>query len=353
MGKLTILTDSDSRFLVSIPDQKNYTSMDVDKIKRYFETEKYDVNVLKFYELDLTKNYSGMFFLYQTSESPGAFYKKYIEDIIFFLEKQGAIVLPKFEYLKAHHNKVYMEMMRTRFSDSSLKTIKSMCFGSWKDAQYYEPDFPVVVKLASGAGSSGVFLLRNKNDYNKCLKEKGRLIYSDNRVTLFTSYVKNVIKNLKKNISPAESGYLKNITPELSKSFVIQTFIDGLKGDFKVLIFGNKYYTLYRRNRDNDFRASGSGRLYEVPENEHEGLLNYARKVTFEIDFPILGVDIGYDGKKYHLLEFQMIHIGPYTLQSSKFWHEYHDGSWIRVDGVSDLEEEFSTSIHDFISKKH
>jgi glutathione synthase/RimK-type ligase-like ATP-grasp enzyme len=345
MGKLIILTDSDSRFLVSIEDQHNYTSMDVDKIRRYFETKKVDVDIKKFYELDLTQNYSGVFILYQTSETPGGFYKKYIEDIIFFLEKQGAIVLPKFEYLKAHHDKVYMEMMRTGFSDSSLKTIKSRCFGSWIDAQNYEPEFPVVVKWASGAGSAGVFLLRNKYDYNKCLKLKGQLIYS--------SYVKNVIKKVKKYISPSESGYLKNITPVFSKSLVVQTFIEGLNGDFKVLIFGNKYYTLYRRNRDNDFRASGSGKLYEVAENEHEGLLNYARKITYEIDFPILGIDIGYDGAKYHLIEFQMIHIGPYTLQASKFWHEFHDGKWIRFDGNSDLEEEFSRSIYEFLVKKY
>jgi glutathione synthase/RimK-type ligase-like ATP-grasp enzyme len=327
--------------------------MDVDKIKRYFESKKIDVHVIKFYELDLTVNYSGVFILYQTSETPGAFYKKYIEDIIFYLEKQGAIVLPKFEYLKAHHDKVYMEMMRTGFTDSSLKTIKSRCFGSWNDAQNYVPDFPVVVKLASGAGSSGVYLLSNEYDYKKCLKVKGQLIYSDNLGTLLTSNVKNVIKNVMKYISPSVSKYLKNITQEFSQSFVVQTFIDNLKGDFKVLIFGNRYYTLYRKNRDNDFRASGSGKLYEVAENEHEGLLNYARKITYEIDFPVLGIDIGYDGEKYHLIEFQMIHIGPYTLQASKFWHEFHDGKWIRIDGNSDLEEEFSRSIHEFIIKKY
>ena len=141
MERLIILTDSDSRFMISITDLKHYTSMDVSKIRRYFETNNFKVDVLKFYELDLTNNYSGIYFLYQTSETKGSFYKKYIEDFIFFLEKQGAIVLPKYEYLKAHHNKVYMEMMRTRFSDNSLKTIKSMCFGSWNDALNFETNF--------------------------------------------------------------------------------------------------------------------------------------------------------------------------------------------------------------------
>lgn len=352
MERLIILTDSDSRFLVSITDLKNYTSMDVNKIRMYFETNNFKVDVLKFYEMDLTINYSGIFFLYQTSESKGSFYKKYIEDIIFFLEKQGAIVLPKYEYLKAHHNKVYMEMMRTRFSDDSLKTINSKCFGSWKDARNFETNFPVVVKLASGAGSSGVFLIKDKKSYYKCIRDKGSLIYSDNMGTLFISFTKNIIKKLKRKISASSSGYLKNNTLTLSKSIVVQTFIDGLKGDYKVLIFGKRYYTLYRKNRDNDFRASGSGKLYEVAENEHEGLLNFARKITFEIDFPILGIDIGYDMKEYHLIEFQMIHIGPYTLQSSNYWHEFHNGKWIRFNGVSDLEEEFSRSVLNFISKK-
>ena len=107
---------------------------------------------------------------------------------------------------------------------------------------------------------------------------------------------------------------------------------------------------MYRKNRDNDFRASGSGRFYEVPENEHEGLLNFAKKLTHEIDFPIFGIDIGHDGKDYHLIEFQMIDLGTSALQRSKFWHEFHDGKWIKYEGGSNLEEEFSRSINDYIN---
>ena len=42
---------------------------------------------------------------------------------------------------------------------------------------------------------------------------------------------------------------------------VVQEFIPGLKNDYKVLIFGSKYYVLYRRVREGDFRASGQGLL--------------------------------------------------------------------------------------------
>jgi hypothetical protein len=110
---------------------------------------------------------------------------------------------------------------------------------------------------------------------------------------------------------------------------------------------------MYRKNRKNDFRASGSGQFFEVSAQEMTGLLDFARKMTLEIDFPIIGMDIGFDGKSYHLIEFQMIHIGTSALQRSKFWHEYQDGRWIKIEGASNLEDEFSRSIDTFIQNRH
>lgn len=353
MKKLIIITDEESMFLISIADFKNYTSMDIAKIKTYFFGKDYNVNVCKFSELDLSEDYNGVYILYQTSEAPGSFYKRYIEDLIYFLEKQGAIVMPKHELLKAHHDKIFMELMRSKFVDKSLKTIKSICYGSWVDAQNHDSHFPVVIKQISSSAGAGVFLAKNRKEYNKHIKKAGNILIAPSLMDLFIDCFKKAIKKLIKYFFPSKSKYLRYDTAPVSTSIVVQTFIEGLNGDYKVLIFGRKYYTLYRKNRDNDFRASGSGRLYEVPEKEHEGLLNFSKKITFEIDFPIIGIDIGFDGKEYHLFEFQMIHLGPYTLQSSKFWHEFHDGKWIRYEGVSDLEEEFSRAINDYITLRY
>ena len=353
MKRLIILTDEELIFLVSIADFKNYTSMDVNKIKTYFLAQGYKVNVCKFSELDLSEDYYGIYILYQTSEAPGSFYKRYTEDLVYFLEKQGAIVIPKYELLKAHHDKIFMELMRSKFVDKSLKTIKSMCYGSWVDAQNYDSHFPVVIKQTSSSGGEGVFLAKNRKEYNKYIKKAGKVLIAPSQMNFFIYCFKKVVKKLIKYFIPSKSKYVQYNTAPISTSIVVQTFIEGLNGDYKVLIFGRKYYTLYRRNRNNDFRASGSGRLYEVPEKEHEGLLNFAKKITTEIDFPIFGIDIGFDGKEYHLFEFQMIYLGPYALQKSKFWHEYHDDKWIRYEGVSDLEEEFSRAINDYINMNY
>lgn len=321
--------------------------MNVRDLTQCFKDLHYEVCVLKFSEIDYTADYHGCYILYQTSEASGAFYKHFIEDIVYELQERGAVLLPEFRYLKAHHNKVYMEILRSSFKDDMLKTITSRVCGNPDEALKNISGFPTVIKRTAGSGSNGVFLAHNHKEYKKLIRKASLVGFSENH-----SWIKDWTKNsIKKCINCVKKEKYKIELP-CYNSFIIQNFIPGLSGDFKVLYFGGKYFTLYRKNRNNDFRASGSGKLFEVKEQEHIGLLDFARKITKEIDFPILGLDIGYDGLQYHLIEFQMLHIGPYTLQASRFWHEYQDGIWIRKEGSSDLEQEFARSIDFFIRTK-
>jgi glutathione synthase/RimK-type ligase-like ATP-grasp enzyme len=350
--RLIILTDEDSEFLISKSNFRYFTSMDVNKIKEYFVSRDFDVDICKFSQLDLTLEYKGVYFLYQTSEAPGAFYKRYIEDLVFFLEKRGAIPLPAHRLIKAHHNKVFMEFIRSDFADESLKSVKSVCFGSWMDAMNYNSGFPVVIKQASSSGGAGVFLARNKKEFDIRAKKAGRVVIANNLGSLFSNYIKHAVKKVIVRLYPERSKYLEYDVTPVSTALIVQTFIPGLSGDFKVLFFGGKYFMMFRKNREHDFRASGSGSFFPVPEEDHEGILNFARKLVPEIDFPVIGMDIGFDGTNYHLLEFQVIHIGTSALHRAKYWHEYNDGKWIKYEGLSNLEEEFSRSILSHIEKQ-
>lgn len=352
--KLLILTDEQSEFLVSKVDLENYTSMDVGKIREFFISRSYYVKVCKFSELDLDEDYNGVYIVYQSSEAPGSFYKRYIENLIYFLEKKGAVPLPKFEYLKAHHDKASMEFLRRAFRDRSLKNVQSLCYGSWVDARNYSLGFPVVIKGVSSSASAGVYLARNKTEYDKLIKKAGKILIGRRPLDLVINYFKILVKKIIKLLDKSKEKYYWSLnTTPVSTPLVVQPFIGGLKGDYKVLIFGRKYYLLYRKNRKNDFRASGSGKFFDVPEEERESLLSFAKKLTCEIDFPIIGMDVAFDGQKYYLIEFQMIDLGPVAMQRSTFWHELHDGKWIRFDGKSDLEEEFSRAIYDYIEFNH
>jgi len=352
--KLILLTDEDAEFLVSKADLRNFTSMDIQIISTWYRNHGYDVRLCKFSELDLTVSYQDYYILYQTSEAPGGFYKRYIEDLVFFLAKQGAIVMPRHEYLKAHHDKVLMELLRMSFKDEALKTIASKCFGSWVDALSYNGGFPVVIKQASGSAGKGVYLAQNRKEYQRNIKKAGRIIIAADIFDLALTNLKYLVRKTIKLIYPSKAKFVQFNTTPVSSALVVQNFIPGLRGDYKVLFFGGRFYCMYRKNRRNDFRASGSGQFFEVPEAEHKGLLDFARRLTLEVDFPVIGMDIGFDGIKYHLIEFQMIHIGTSALQRSRFWHEYKNGIWTKHNGLSILEEEFARSIHEYIitSKK-
>ncbi|MBE0675606.1 MAG: hypothetical protein IH591_13175, partial [Bacteroidales bacterium] len=230
-----------------------------------------------------------------------------------------------------------------------LKTIKSNCYGSWVDALSYNGGFPVVIKQASSSAGAGVYLAHSTREYRRYVKKAGRLLIAGGLRDMILTFFKNIIKKLIKQIYPSRRGYVQYNTSPVSSALVVQNYIPGLSGDYKVLFFGGRFYCMYRKNRKNDFRASGSGQFFEVPTEEMKGLLDFARKLTLEIDFPVIGMDIGFDGNNYHLIEFQMIHIGTSALQRSKFWHEYHEGNWIKHNGTSVLEVEFARSFHEFI----
>lgn len=343
MKEMLIITDDNNIFWSSIADLKNCTSMDIYKIKEYFLSYGFSVLIKKYSELDLEMNFKDKYILFQDSEDNGSFYKSYIEDIIYYLEKKGARLIPKYEYAKAHHNKVYMEMMRLMFKDESLKTVKSnfYCVPIKKLNIHFK--LPTVIKQAAGAGSKGVFLAKDSNELKKSTNLASRAIY-------YTGWGK-MIKNIVKKIISLFINKYRETHFFTYRKYILQNFIEGLSGDYKVLKFGRKYYTLYRKNRENDFRASGSGLLFQVPESDNVSLLDFSRKLTFEIDSPILGIDVAFDGHAYHLLEFQMIQLGTYTLQVSNYWFEYINGKWVKFEGKSNLEEEFVRSVVEYINE--
>ena len=344
--KILILTDYKGWFWVSVEDLKHYTSMNIQKLKELFIDYGFEVDILKFSELDFSRDYRGWYILYQTSEDVGSFYKDYIEDILLFLEDSGAILVPKFKYFRAHHNKNYMEMLRYEFKNPQLKTIQSRFYGNGMDSINEIQNYPVVVKAAEGAGSRYVLGANTKDELEKDIKKLSGVFLVNSFKTAKDFYINYICGSLFGKVQSEYRSYTF-----FRKKLVVQNMIEGLSGDYKVLYYGGKYYTLYRKNRENDFRASGGGRLSQMSVEDSELILKFAKLVVEEIDAPIIGIDMAFDGIKYHLIEFQMVHHGPYTLQASDGWYEYTEGGWIHYEGKSNLEAEFARSIAEYIKK--
>lgn len=337
--KINVLTDYRGWFCSSVLvyKQTGIVSMDIDKLKAYALDESLELYFIQYSEIDLKRDYSGQCFIYTSSEDPELKYKSYFEDVLYALHRKGAILLPEWRYMRAHHNKALMEMLRDVDLAEIDTGIHSRIFGCYEEFFQCidEIRFPCVFKTAEGAGSKGVALFNDKEQAQKLLKELNINHKASLKEKLWLS-----IRRIKP--STIHSNY--------RNKFVIQNFIQGLSGDFKVLVFGDKYYALSRKNRDNDFRASGGGRLNYEPELPN-GIFDFAKSVYDALNVPILSLDIAFDGNRFYLIEFQCLHFGTATLEYSTHYHCLENGKWVRRDEMSVLEKEFIHSLKNYLSK--
>jgi glutathione synthase/RimK-type ligase-like ATP-grasp enzyme len=134
------------------------------------------------------------------------------------------------------------------------------------------------------------------------------------------------------------------------KKFLVQDYVRGINGDWKVLAFGKKYYVLKRSPRKGDFRASGSG-LIAYPDQVPRELLDFARHFYEALSLPFLAMDLGFDGDQFYLIEFQAVYFGTHTLDTSPYYYLRTDEGWHKEEQPSQLEQVFVRSIVDYLSQ--
>ena len=334
---LTLLVDYRDYFYSSYV--KKYAGMDLQKLEMYFKSYEIDLQIKHFDEIDFrNEDYSGQFVLYQSAEDRHLFYKDYIEDILLGLVIQGAVLIPDFYKFRAHHNKCFQEIMRDLSRLDKIKNIKSSSFGTYEDFEKNEFNIPnnIVVKPSEGAGSNDVASFSQAAEARDHIRDisasAGRLGYAKYLIK------KYLLKNTNK-----QSFY--------RKKFIVQNLVSPLENDYKVLIYGQKYYVLYRKNRKHDFRASGSG-MFQHRKDIPAGLLDYSAEVFSSFDCPYISLDIGYNGSEFYLIEFQFVSFGNLTLEKSNFFFLRKDNEWQIVDSPSILEKELAQSVSEYIKLK-
>jgi glutathione synthase/RimK-type ligase-like ATP-grasp enzyme len=338
MKKIYLLTDYKGYFGSKQKASPFKSGMDKDLLKKYFHKYGYIVKYLSFSEIDFREmDFKNKYVLYTSSEDPGYHYKDYIEDIILALHYQGAILLPRYEFLRANNNKIFMEILRDLSRLKEIKNIKSFHLGVIEDLQKKQitTETQNVIKAAKGAMGRSVFLSKNKND----LIKKGKKISR-------TSFLYKELWDLKNYIK--HKGFIRS--SKYREKFIIQNYISGLTDDWKILIYYNKYYILNRQNRKNDFRASGSGKFNFV-KNVPKGILDYANLVYGEFKTPNLSIDVAYDGKDYYLLEFQAIYFGTKTIEFAPFYFVRKNTGWQISEEKSILEEVYVDSICHYLGE--
>ena len=339
--KIYILTDYKGFFESKYHDIPYRSGMDKELLQKYFNEKGYEVIFLKFSDINFRKmNLKNKYVLYTSSEDIGYHYKDYIEDIILGLHLQGAVLIPEYKFLRANNNKVFMEILRDLSGLDSIKNIKSHYWGVLEDLKnnINKINSKAVVKSAAGAAGYGVSLGRNRKEIlNKCRKVSR------------TKQLFQELKDLGRSIK--HKGYKKE--SKYRKKFIVQNFIEGLKNDWRVEIYGKRYYIFYRGVRKNDFRASGSYNfLFNDEVSIPEGILDFAESIFDELKLPNLSIDVGFDGKQFYLIEFQGVYFGKIGQSKLSFYFVKEEQSWVKKYEKLALEEVFADSIINYINSK-
>lgn len=347
MNKIILLTDYRNSFYSLMGSQEN--GFDLLKLKEYFEQEGFYLDIKQFCDVDFNdKTLKGTPVLYTSLEDPGLFYKSFIEDVILGLEMAEAWLIPRYYYLHAHHNKVFQEIFRQTSGLEALKNLNGHFFGvpSECEERTTNLEYPVVIKPAAGAMSTGVTLVKSVLE----LKEAIYKISKTERPLM--EELRNIIRPFARRIIKLFNPRIRfaSIVPYREK-FVIQQFVEGLKNDYKILIYSDKYYVLRRENRKNDFRASGSG-LLSYPRSLPDGMLDFAKKIFEYFDVPYISLDVAYDGNSFYLIEFQFLMFGTYTLEKSKYYFIKIDDEWRKIEGISEIEKVFVQSVCHYVKNK-
>jgi len=346
MDKLFLLTDYKGRFGSKHDDIPYRSGMDLQLLKSAFTDVGFEVEYVPFSKVnpadEFWKNSS---VLYTSSEDPGLIYKQYIEDIVLALSNAGAEVIPRFEFLRANNNKVFMELLRDLLPENIQGNLYSYHFGTLEEiaARVSEIEYPVIIKGFYGAQGRNVFLVRNSNELIKIIKGK---------ISLKSSFRLRVKEFLRQAI---HKGYQRDSF--YRGGFVVQKFIPGLKNDWKIYYFGNKAFVFYRPVfPKREFRASGGGYdnyKYGTNAGAPDGLLDFGWQIFRGLRVPNISMDIAWDGNLFYMLEFQCVYFGTAGIlgKYSSVCFLNNGSEWSVTDNEGNIEKIFAESLAWFLSE--
>lgn len=172
---------------------------------------------------------------------------------------------------------------------------------------------PKVFKLRRGAGAYNVSLIKTKKEAKKyinrlfskgfksdysvaILKEK---LWHFKRDKSLKSFL-NIARGLVRVVFPHK---ISDQLPVERNYLYAQDFIDGCDHDIRVFVIGDRAVTKKRMVRDDDFRASGSGKMsWDIGEKGKE-CIEIAFEVLEKLQAQSLAFDFVLDGDEYKIVE--------------------------------------------------
>lgn len=222
--------------------------------------------------------------------------------ILFALEHAGIKVFPNYKTGWHFDDKVAQKYL---LEAVGAPLVPSYVFYDKKSAISWskQTNYPKVFKLKGGAGAANVKLVKNQLEavklinkaFSRGFKQFDRIEYlkdsiskfrnkQDSSLILARGFARLFIGTEFSNKHQSESQYV-----------YFQEFLPNNTFDIRVIVINNKAFAIKRLVRDNDFRASGSGKVIYDHKEIDKRILEIAFSVNKEIQSQCTAFDFVYD----------------------------------------------------------
>lgn len=274
--------------------------------------------------------------------------------VLFALEHSSFPVFPNFKS-NWHFDDKIGQMYLLEALD--LPLVPSWHFVKRVEAEKWmtKQDFPIIFKLARGAGSANVVLVSNHREGRRMISQsfsKGLPVF-DGLSVLKERY--NRFKKGKENFVGLLKGCYHLVKPPLYSRYLgrslgevyFQEYIPNEGFDIRIIVVGDKAFAIKRLVREKDFRASGSGLIQYKKNNFKEDWIHSAFQWADKLNSQVVAFDIVVhkDTEQPYIVEISYGYAIDAYDDCTGYWNskmEYFPG---RFDSCEWMVDDFLSSI--------
>lgn len=252
------------------------------------------------------------------------------------LSKSGFLVYPNADSVWHYDDKVGQKYL---FESIDAPLVKSYAFYDKESAMAWleTTTFPKVFKLRNGAGSDNVQLLNKKEAKRYIKRAFGRGFLPANRSANLREKIWTFKrdKDIKSFLNISKGIYRFFFPHPVSRELPIernyvyaQDFIANCDHDIRVFVIGNRAVTKKRFVRDDDFRASGSGKMTWDIDQIPKECVQKAFEITDKLGMQSAAFDFVKDTDGYKIVEISYAASEKGFVECPGFWNR--DLTWTR-----------------------
>lgn len=251
---------------------------------------------------------------------------------VYFLETYcKKLVVPNFKTIWHFENKIAQNYL---FQIYKIPTPRTTISFDYYDAikQLQSETFPLVFKEPHGAGSQNVKLVLNfKQAENIVINKFSQQLWMEHKVRS-SSRIIFLLSNLTKRW--LWNKILQKVFKSEYSTFIYwQSFIPNNEADLRITVIGNRYaFGFWRKNRPNDFRASGSGRI-DYQQIVPEDILRYCVNINRELDFDSMAYDILFSKNSFVIAEISYGYLDSAIYNAPGYYEFRENGELVFIKG--------------------